>query len=106
MNRSSALPVRALLCALVATVLLACGPQVRPAVTLTLERDHSPADAMVYIDEELVGPLSYVAARGVRLPEGEHRITVTRQGYFPWDRQVVSDREPILLQVQLQKIPD
>jgi hypothetical protein len=66
----------------------------------------TPGDADVYIDEELIGPLAYVAARGVRLPEGEHRITIVRSGYFPWDRIVRSDREPIHLQVQLQKIPD
>ena len=74
---------------------------------MTLTRaPKSPSDADVYIDEELIGPLGYVAARGVRLPEGIHRISIVRSGYFPWDRMVESDREPIHLQVQLQKIPD
>jgi hypothetical protein len=92
---------------LAALQLPACGPQPRPAVTLSFKRvGKTPADASVYIDEELIGPLAYVAARGVRLPEGEHRITIERSGYFPWDRIVVSDREPIFLQVELQKIPD
>jgi len=45
-------------------------------------------------------------ARGVRLPEGEHRISVQKVGYFPWDRLVVSDRQPIALQVELRKIPE
>jgi hypothetical protein len=47
-----------------------------------------------------------VAAHGVRLPIGEHRITVQRSGYFPWDRLVESDRKPILLRVQMVPIPD
>ena len=79
----------------------------RAAVSMKIVRTPStPADASVYIDEELIGSLGTVAARGVRLPEGEHRITVQRSGYFPWDRIVISDREPIQLQVALVKIPD
>jgi hypothetical protein len=53
-----------------------------------------------------VGFLGVVAARGVRLPEGEHRITIEKVGYFPWDRRVISDRKPIALEVELRKIPD
>ena len=79
----------------------------RPAVSMRVVRDPAtPRDAGVWIDEEFIGPLSYVAAHGVRLPIGEHRITVQRQGYFPWDRLVVSDREPIELRVTLVPIPD
>jgi hypothetical protein len=66
----------------------------------------TPGDASVFIDEEYIGPLGYVAAHGVRLPVGEHRITVRREGFFPWDRLVVADRKPIALQVKLDKIPD
>jgi hypothetical protein len=79
----------------------------RAAVPLTFVRDKAtPRDAGVWIDEEFIGPLSYVAAYGVRLPVGEHRITVQRQGYFPWDRLVVSDREPIRLNVVMTQVPD
>jgi hypothetical protein len=89
-------------------VLVGCGVgQGRAAVTLTLEaKGRAPRDASVYIDEEYVGPLGYVAARGVRLPVGEHRITVTRDGYFAWDRLVTADRKPIQLDVDLVAIPD
>lgn len=84
----------------------ACQVQ-RTAVHLSVVRSAgSPRDASVYIDEEFVGFLAVVAARGVRLPEGEHRITVEKVGYFPWDRLVVSDREPISLDVTLRKIPE
>jgi hypothetical protein len=79
----------------------------RAAVKLSVERAaQTPRDASVYIDEQFVGFLGVVAARGVRLPEGEHRITVEKVGYFPWDRRVISDRKPIALEVELRKIPD
>ncbi len=85
-----------------------CQPGVgRPAVSLQMtQHEKTPADASVYIDEEYVGPLGYVAARGVRLPVGEHRITITRDGYFPWDRLVEADRQPITLDVRMVPIPD
>ena len=85
-----------------------CGPaHGRPAVSLSFSRDRkTPQDASVTIDEEYIGPLYYVAARGVRLPIGQHRITVEKEGYFPWDRLVEADRQPIHLEVHLQRIPD
>jgi hypothetical protein len=60
----------------------------------------------VFIDEEYIGPLFYVAARGVRLPVGEHRITVQKSGYFPWDARVEADRRDIRLKVDMPPIPD
>jgi PEGA domain len=79
----------------------------RAAVRLSMARAaDTPRDATVYIDEQFVGFLGVVAARGVKLPEGEHRITVEKVGYFPWDRRVVSDRQPISLRVELRKIPE
>ena len=93
------------LCA-VATALWGCQGH-RAAVHLSMEREPStPRDASVYIDEQFVGFLAVVAARGVRLPEGEHRITVEKVGFFPWDELVVSDRQPIHLKVELRRIPD
>jgi hypothetical protein len=47
-----------------------------------------------------------VAAHGVRLREGQHRISVTKTGYFPWDRLVTAGRDPIALDVTLEPIPD
>ena len=90
-------------------VALGCSPLAcrRSAVSLQLTpSDRTPAESSVYVDERFIGLLGYVAARGVRLPEGEHRITVKRDGYLPWDRIVVSDREPIRLPVTLARIPD
>jgi hypothetical protein len=98
---------RSLFALAVAGTAVACGPNVRAAVSLKVTRDkRTPKDAGVWIDEEFIGPLSYVAAYGVRLPVGEHRITVQKAGYFPWDRLVTADREPIALDVLLEPIPD
>lgn len=94
--------------ALLAFAQLQCAPPSgRAAVTLRLNRgEASPRDASVIIDETYIGPLYYVAARGVRLPVGVHRITVQKEGYFPWDRLVEADRQPVHLDVQLVPVPD
>jgi hypothetical protein len=103
-----ALTAAAVLALLLVLSLTSCEPGVgRPAVSLSLAREaKSPRDAAVLIDEEYIGPLGYVAARGVRLPIGKHRITVEKLGYFPWDRLVEADRDAIHLDIQLEPIPD
>jgi hypothetical protein len=74
---------------------------------MTMKRDPAtPKSALVYIDEQYIGTLAYIGKRGIKLPEGEHRVTVEKAGYFPYDQLVVSDREPIHLDVKLVKIPD
>jgi hypothetical protein len=84
-----------------------CGPVPRAAVSLSMAyAPKTPADASVSIDEQYIGPLGYVSAHGVRLPEGEHRISVTKAGFFPWDRLVTAGRDPIKLDVTLEPIPD
>jgi hypothetical protein len=91
----------------VLVALTGCGPSVTPAVTMRMQRTAtSPKDASVVIDEQYVGTLAVVAARGVRLPIGEHRITVEKEGYFPYDELVTADRDDIELKVELQPIPD
>lgn len=110
---------RAVLCAIaralalalgvaLALVLPACQTGVgRAAVSLRLNRAKAtPKDAGVWIDEEYLGPLTYVVIHGVRLPVGRHRITVQKAGYFPWDREVIADREGITLDIVLVPIPD
>jgi hypothetical protein len=100
------LPRAIAVCFLLGSV-VACGSSLRSAVSMRVERaPRSPKDASVYIDEEYVGPLYYVAAHGVRLPIGTHRVSVVADGYFPWDRQVESDRKPILLTVELVPVPE
>ncbi len=104
-------PALAILAALaflfaIALSLVSCSDP-NTAVTLRLEKPKAaPRDASVTIDEEYVGPLGIVAARGVRLRTGKHRITVEKDGYFPWDRIVDSDRDDLFLKVELVPIPD
>ena len=104
--RRLAAPLLAL--GLTAATLPACQSSVgRAAVSLHLNRDRAtPKDAGVWIDEEYLGPLTYVVIHGVRLPVGRHRITVQKAGYFPWDREVVADRDAITLDIVLEPIPD
>jgi hypothetical protein len=97
----------AYLAAIALAFVTGCGPAVTPAVTLRVVREPStPRDASVTIDEQYVGPLAVVAARGVRLPIGEHRISIEKNGYFPYDALVTSDRDDVLLKVKLEPVPD
>ena len=92
---------------IVSGALSGCFQEPRAAVSLRVARTKgSPSDAAVYIDEQYVGPLGYVAARGVRLPVGKHHLSVEREGYFPYDTVLVGDRQPIALKVALVRIPD
>jgi len=96
-----------LLCLGLCLFALSCGAGLKSAVSLRMERTQaSPRDASVYIDEEYIGPLYYVAAHGVRLPTGTHRVSVLADGYFPWDQLVESDREAVTLRVELVPVPE
>jgi hypothetical protein len=86
-----------------ALALSACGGAV---VTSSLRVRGAPLDASVTIDDQYIGAFGYVAAKGVALPPGKHRITVEKPGYFVWDKLVEAKGEPIPLQVELTKIPD
>jgi hypothetical protein len=93
-----------LACLVLAT---SCMPNLRAAVDMRIVRGPgTPGDASVIIDEELIGPLYWVTANRIRLPVGEHRVTVQREGYFPWDHIVKADREPIRLEISLEPVPD
>jgi hypothetical protein len=79
----------------------------RAVVPLSLQRSRTtPRDASVIVDEEYIGPLFLVITQGLRLPVGKHRVTVTKEGYFPWDRMVEADRSPVALAVELVPIPE
>jgi hypothetical protein len=78
----------------------------RAAVDMKVEAaPQSPPDALVYIDDQYIGSLAAVVARGVRIVEGKHRVSIEKTGYFPYDALVVSKFDPILLKVDLLALP-
>lgn len=94
---------------------LACTPALGGCVTMGLRSavdlsvtvaDGTPPDALVYIDGHYVGSLAAVAARGVRIPEGKHRFTVEKAGYFPVDTIILSRTHPIKLQIDMLRLPE
>jgi hypothetical protein len=93
--------------AIAVALLAGCASELKAAVSLKVVRSpDTPRDASVMIDEQYIGPLGVVAAHGVRLPVGEHRISVEKNGFFPFDRLVDADRQDILLRVKLEPVPD
>jgi hypothetical protein len=93
--------------ALFVPLFLACGPAREPK-TVSLRVVGSPTNASVTIDDQFVGSLAVVQARGVALPPGQHRISVEAAGFFPHD-EIVEAKEgsaPIRLDVKLTPVPD
>ena len=90
-----------------ATAGAACMPAASPSgPTVSLRMHGTPAMATVTIADQYVGPLQVVAARGVALPRGQHRISVEAPGYLPWDRLVEAKEEPVRLELQLVPVPE
>jgi hypothetical protein len=82
-----------------------CGAAKHPK-TVSLRMSGSPATAIVTIDDQTMGPLGFVGRRGVALPPGTHRVTVESPGYFPADHLVSARAEPVLLDVNLERVPE
>lgn len=82
-----------------------CAPA-RETATVSLRLRGEPKAASVTVDDIPVGSLEVVAARGVALPRGVHYVTVIAPGYLPFDRRVVAESAPVLLDVKLVPIPD
>jgi len=85
--------------------LSACGPPATYAVHFQ-RAAKTPGNASVIVDEQYIGPLNYVAAHGIRVPAGEHRISIEKDGYFPYDQRVEAEGGTIQLNVELTPIPD
>ena len=98
---------RLLASSLLALSFAACAGAKPQPKTVSLRVSGNVPSAQVTIDDRPIGPLGYVARRGVALPPGEHRITVEKHGYFPWDQLVVANEgdPPIELDIELVPIP-
>jgi hypothetical protein len=83
-------------------------PRTARLPTVSLRLRGAPPEATVIIDDNAIGTFDFVAAQGVALPLGTHRITVAASGYFPWDHTVEAQASsgPISLQVTLLPVPD
>ena len=79
-----------------------------PPKTVSFRMVGTPPDARVTIDDIPMGSLSLIAAHGVALPPGQHRITVEKSGFFPSDRLVEAKEGsgPIKVEVALVPIPE
>lgn len=89
---------------LLSLALVACAG----AQTISLRLKGNVPDALVTIDDQHLGTVKYVGIRGVALPPGQHRVTIEKVGYFPFDK-IVEAKEgdgPIELQVKLEPVPD
>ncbi|MGO8992414.1 MAG: PEGA domain-containing protein [Polyangiaceae bacterium] len=76
------------------------------AQTVPLRIHGSPPDATVTIDDQRVGSLSLVAARGIRVLPGRHRISVEEAGYLPFDVAVEAKDAVVPVEVKLVPVPD
>jgi hypothetical protein len=74
--------------------------------TVPLRIQGTPLEATVTIDDQRVGPLSLVAARGIRVLPGRHRVTVEAAGYLPFDAAFEAKDEVVPLVVNLVPVPD
>ena len=77
-----------------------------PGKTVSFRLRGSPPDATVTVDDQIVGSLRIVMARGVALPPGPHRVSVESAGYLPWDKIVVATDRPVVVAVDLVPVPD
>ncbi len=76
--------------------------------TVQLNMTGAPMDARVTVDDQIVGSLDMVQARGVAMPIGTHRVSVEAPGYFPFDQLVEAKEGEKLyrLEVKLVPVPD
>jgi hypothetical protein len=98
--------MRALAIVIAFTTLASCAPPKPATVSLRLQGNED--DALVTIDDQLLGPVSRIEKKGVALPVGSHRVTVEKTGFFPYDElvEVKEGDAPISLDVKLERIPD
>jgi hypothetical protein len=74
--------------------------------TVPVRLQGSPPDATVTIDDQRVGPLALIAARGIRIAPGRHWLTVEAAGYLPFDTAIDAKDEVVAVDVKLVPVPD
>ncbi len=84
------------------------GTQGQPR-TVPIRIAGTPPDATVTIDDQRIGSLALVQARGMRIAPGRHRVTIESAGYLPYDAVIEArgERDEVVrLDVKLVPIPD
>jgi len=74
--------------------------------TVPLRFSGSPPQATVLIDDQRAGSLDVVAARGVRVLPGKHRVTIEAVGYLPFDTEIDAQGPLLKIDARLTPIPD
>ncbi len=97
-------PSSSFLLALTLAALAGCAPAKPPTVSMKMAGNEK--DALVTVDDQLLGSVAYVEKHGVALPPGRHRLTVEKPGFFPFDQLVEAKDVPVKIQVELERIPD
>jgi hypothetical protein len=85
--------------------ILACGPPPVSLKTVSLRMTGAPPEARVTVDDQIVGSLDMVEARGVALPPGKHRVSVEAPGFFPFDTIVEAKEGEKLVHVEAKLVP-
>jgi len=65
----------------------------------------APPEARVTVDDQIVGSLDMVEARGVAMPPGTHRVSVEAPGYFPFDVLVEAKEGEKLVHIEAKLVP-
>jgi hypothetical protein len=94
-----------LVASLLSTLAAASGCASAPPTT-SLKLTGNVPDATVTIDDQDVGTVKRVAKHGVALPPGQHRLTVEKEGYFPFDKLIDASGKSISVDVKLDQKPD
>lgn len=65
-----------------------------------------PPDVEILVDDRYLGQADRWRGGVVRLPEGPHRITLRKAGFYPWYGQVVAGEDAVTLTVRLVAEPN
>lgn len=66
-----------------------------------------PDEALVTVDDQYVGKLGRLKRFGVKVPAGEHRLTIEANGHFPHDQLVtVPGRGETKVDIVLEPVPE
>lgn len=72
---------------------------VASSTTAPLKVSTSDGKGLIYVDDKLVGEGNYSA----ELPAGPHKLRVTREGYDPFEEEIVlKDKEPLARSITLK----